>query len=270
MVHELVDIRLKNDNRSKSFAMGNNTLQTAVILAAGLGTRLLPLTSDRPKCLVEVDGKPMLQRMLEEVIRVGFTKVILVTGYRSDKLKQWLDANPQPISIEFIHNEVFDTTNNIYSVFKLIPVLKEGFVLIEADLLLQSDALEAFRTGDRIALAAFNPNIHSGTTADVDGQGNVASLYMKAETDYTGAYKTVNITSFSSTSWNKLGMHITSLVKSGKDQIFYEQAIQDLIGRGELSFECVDFTRIWWDEIDSVEDLDRATSSLRQLDAVES
>jgi len=249
--------------------MGENTLQTAIILAAGLGTRLRPLTIDRPKCLVEVDGKPMLQRMLEEVVRVGFTRVVIVTGYHKDKLTTWLKANPQPVPVELVHNEVYDTTNNIYSVFKLIPVVQEGFVLIEADLLLESGSLEAFRTGNRMALAAFNPEIHSGTTADVAKNGSVKSLYLKRRTDYTGEYKTVNITSFSSETWSVLGNYIDELIKDGQDQIFYEQAIQDLIQIGKVNFECVDFTKIWWDEVDSVEDLDRVTSSLRQLAEVE-
>lgn len=133
--------------------MGENTVQTAVILAAGLGTRLRPLTNDRPKCLVEVDGKPMLQRMLEEVVNAGFSRIVIVSGYHADILNAWLQANPQPIPVELVHNEVYDTTNNIYSVFKLIPVVQEGFVLIEADLLLESGSLDAFRTGDRMALA---------------------------------------------------------------------------------------------------------------------
>lgn len=249
--------------------MGEDTLNTAVILAAGLGTRLRPLTNQRPKCLVEVDGKPMLQRMLEEVVRVGFSRIVIVTGYQADVLTKWLDANPQPVPVELIHNEVYDTTNNIYSVFKLIPVVQEGFVLIEADLLLETGSLEAFKTGDRMALATYNPDIHSGTTADVDANGNVKSLYLKRATDYVGTHKTVNITSFSKESWDVLGDHIDALITAGQDQIFYEQAIQDLIESGGMSFECVDFTDIWWDEVDSVEDLYRVTSSLRQLAEVE-
>lgn len=249
--------------------MGDNTLQTAVILAAGLGSRLRPLTNDKPKCLVEVDGKPMLQRMLEEVEKAGFTRVIVVTGYHVDVLKNWFATNPQSLHIEWVHNEVYETTNNIYSVYKLIPEVSEGFVLIEADLLLESGSLEAFRLPDRMALAAFNPEIHSGTTADVDDSGKVSALYLKRLTDVTGSYKTVNITSFSAESWKKLSNHITFLIRDGQDQIFYEHAIKHLLEAGELDFDCVDFTHIWWDEVDSVEDLDRVTESLRLLTAIE-
>jgi choline kinase len=249
--------------------VGENRLTTAVILAAGLGTRLRPLTNQRPKCLVEVDGKPMIQCMLEEVARVGFSRVVVVTGYHADVLTNWLASNPQSIPVELIHNEVYDTTNNIYSVFKLIPILQEGFVLIEADLLLEPGSLEAFLTGDRMALAAYIPEIHSGTTADVDTNGNVKSLYLKRKTNYIGTHKTVNITSFSKESWSVFAGHIDDLITDGQDQIFYEQAIQDLIESGDMNFECVDFTNIWWDEVDSVEDLDRVTSSLRQLAEVE-
>jgi L-glutamine-phosphate cytidylyltransferase len=249
--------------------MGDNTLQTAVILAAGLGSRLRPLTNDRPKCLVEVDGKPMLQRMLDEVVKAGFSRVVIVTGYHVDVLMRWYDANPQPIQIEWVHNEVFDTTNNIYSVYKLIPTVSEGFVLIEADLLLEPGALDAFRIGNRMALARYNPEIHSGTTADIDDSGNVHSLYLKRLTDHSGAYKTVNITSFTSHTWSLLADHISALIEDGQDQIFYEHAIQHLLESSQLVFECVDFTSVWWDEVDSVEDLYRVIASLRQHAEIE-
>lgn len=114
-----------------------------------------------------------------------------------------------------------------------------------------------------------NAKIHSGTTADVALNGSVKSLYLKRVTDHTGAFKTVNITSFSSESWSVLGSYIDQLISAGQDQIFYEQAIQDLIQDGKLSFECVDFTNIWWDEVDSVEDLDRVTFNIRQLAEIE-
>jgi len=249
--------------------MGNKTVQTAVILAAGMGTRLRPLTNDRPKCLVEVEHKPMLLRMLEEVAQAGFERVLIVTGYKADVLQAWAESIVLPIQIEWVHNELYDTTNNIYSVYKLKEVVQEGFVLIEADLLLEPGALEHFRQPDRLALAAFNPAIHSGTTADVDESGRVKSLFLKRVTSTVGAYKTVNITSFSPTSWALFRSYISMLIERGEHQIFYEEAIQSLIDIGSLQFDCVDFSCVWWDEIDSVDDLDRVSMDLRKLSEIE-
>lgn len=249
--------------------MSNNTVKTAIMLAAGMGTRLRPLTDDRPKCLVEVEYKPMLLRMLEEVTQVGFERAVIVTGYKAEVLHAWAESIELPIKIEWVHNELYDTTNNIYSVYKLKEIVTEGFVLIEADILLEAGALEHFRQPDRLALAAFNPMIHSGTTADVDESGKVKSLFLKRVTSTVGAYKTVNITSFSPASWALFRDYISTLVDRGEHQIFYEEAIQSMIDMGSLQFDCVDFSSVWWDEIDSVEDLDRVSMDLRKLSLIE-
>ena len=70
----------------------------AIVLAAGMGTRLLPLTRDRPKCLVELAGRPLLERQIAVLRRVGIDDISVVTGYRSDQVKPpgvRIIANPE-------------------------------------------------------------------------------------------------------------------------------------------------------------------------------
>lgn len=83
----------------------------AIILAAGMGTRLRPLTNDIPKCLVPVCGTPMVERQIQFLHEAGITDITLVSGYKADRLNYLADK----YGVQIIHNDKFETINNIYS-----------------------------------------------------------------------------------------------------------------------------------------------------------
>lgn len=94
-----------------------------IILAAGWGSRLRPLTDDRPKCMVEVNGKSMIERQLDTMHSCGIKDedITIVAGYRSDVLKRRF----QDTAIQFIVNEAFDTTNMVYSLMCARSLMEE-------------------------------------------------------------------------------------------------------------------------------------------------
>ena len=87
----------------------------AVILAAGMGTRLHPLTADRPKPLVEVGGRSLLLRLVDQLARVGIrgTDVVVVSGYREDALHRALVGTGAVI----VHNDHYSDWNNFWSLY---------------------------------------------------------------------------------------------------------------------------------------------------------
>ncbi len=89
--------------------MTDTNAPRAVHLAAGQGTRLRPITNDRPKPLVELGGQSLLERNVDTLERVGVTDQLVVTGYRADQIRD-LDFNT-------VHNEVYDGTEMVYSLF---------------------------------------------------------------------------------------------------------------------------------------------------------
>ena len=104
----------------------------AVLLAAGLGTRLRPITNDVPKCMVPVNGMPIIERQIKNLIENGVKDICVVAGYKREVLKAFLNTNYPFVHV--VENEVYDTTNNMYSLY-----LTKDFVAGSEFLLMNSD-----------------------------------------------------------------------------------------------------------------------------------
>ena len=89
----------------------------ALILAAGMGSRLHKYTSEVPKCLVEVNGQTLLDRTIEALRVAGVTKLVIVTGYKAEVLEEHIKSHVVDMDVKFINNEDYSTTNNIYSLY---------------------------------------------------------------------------------------------------------------------------------------------------------
>ena len=87
----------------------------AIILAAGIASRLRPLTDNKPKCLLEIGDKCLLQRAMDGLIANGIKEFVVVTGYLHNQIEEFLQRYQGEAGITFIHNELYSSTNNIYS-----------------------------------------------------------------------------------------------------------------------------------------------------------
>jgi L-glutamine-phosphate cytidylyltransferase len=241
-------------------------LKTAVILAAGMGTRLQPYTDTKPKCLVEVNGKPMLAHTIDALESNGFERLLIVTGYRADQVETFAQAYDTSLTIDTIHNELYDSTNNIYSLWMIRPEIDEDFLLVESDIVLEPQILEQFQWGDSIALDLFDPARHDGTTATVNNDEFLEQLYIKKNPPADRSiYKTVNIYSFSAGVWATLFDKIDKSIRKGDVNGFYETAIRDLRLENRIDLRMVNFSDIWWDEVDDPDDLKRTERHLQKF-----
>lgn len=114
----------------------------ALILAAGLGTRLAPITNDRPKSLVPVNGKPILLKQIENLLKNGISDITVVSGYKGDILKK----NVQDIypNVKVIHSEDYATTNNMYSAYLAKDAMNgEAFLMMNADVFYDASVITA-------------------------------------------------------------------------------------------------------------------------------
>lgn len=104
----------------------------ALILAAGLGTRLRPLTNTRPKSMVEVNGKPILFKQIDNLLENGVEDITIIAGYKSEMMIEAINKSYKNIKI--IINDVYDKTNNMYSAYlALDDIYGNEFLLMNAD-----------------------------------------------------------------------------------------------------------------------------------------
>ena len=106
----------------------------AILLAAGMGTRLRPLTLDTPKSLVEVNGKPMLETQIQYLKEKGIKEIIVVTGYLHEKF----DYIKEKYGVKLIYNDKYDIYNNIYTMYLVKDYLPDSYV-IDADVYLHNN-----------------------------------------------------------------------------------------------------------------------------------
>jgi choline kinase len=236
---------------------------TACLLAAGTGSRLLPLTDSVPKCLTEINGRPILERLVSCLRDQGFERLVVVVGHLEQSVRQFLDDCAGDLTIEYVRNPLYRTTNNIYSLWLAGSEIQESFLLIESDLIFDARMLEGLLIPDKIAVSRVLPWMN-GTTITMDSAGEVTSFYgvPRLPKPRSGAvslrdspYKTVNICSLSRTTWDRVLQRLERVIAEGRVNEYYEVVFAEMVADGSLSFECVLFDPDYWYEVDTPEDL---------------
>ena len=230
-------------------------ITTALLLAAGTGSRLQPLTHDAPKCLTEVNGTSILKRLIRSLQSRGFKRVVVVVGHLDLCIREALLTSIDGLTIEFIHSERYRTTNNIYSLWMARQTIEEPFLLIESDLVFDTALLDNMLVPDRIAVSHALPWMN-GTTVTLDQQEQVAGFHAGGLLVANEImYKTVNMYSFSALSWRKIARRLNEYISAGRVNEYYEVVFAELVAEGALSFEAAFFDNACWYEIDTLEDL---------------
>jgi choline kinase len=232
-----------------------------VILLAGVGSRLRPLTDDRPKALVEVGGKSILARFLEQAVEVGaFQEVVLITGYLHDQIQafvdEWQKTNSLPVQI--VHNERYAETNNGYTLLCAQELLRDGFVLTDGDLLLDAGILSRVAaSADSVLAVDMQMKLDEEAMKFVlDANGNVTEL-SKEITVERGQGESIGLCKMNAADVPAIINHLAQLVENGELNEYYERAYQELI-REDWQLKVVDVGDLRWVEVDDHNDLERA------------
>ncbi|MCZ6512431.1 MAG: phosphocholine cytidylyltransferase family protein [Nitrospinae bacterium] len=247
-----------------------NRITTACLLAAGTGSRLHPYTDSVPKCLTEVNGQPILQLLVDGLLDNGFKRLVVVVGHLEHCIRSFLSKNGGGLTIEYVTNPLFQTTNNIYSLWLAEEKIQESSLLIESDLIFDHSLLEDFLYPDKIAISPVQPWM-SGTLVSMNNQNRVSAFNMGVNV-YNGSmrksmFKTVNIYSLSWLSWQKVFKRLEVYISNGQVNEYYETVFKEMVANGSLSLEGVFFDPQLWYEIDTAEDLKNAERILDQIEA---
>jgi choline kinase len=235
----------------------NNHITTALLLAAGTGSRLRPLTLDAPKCLTEVSGEPILARLLDNLRIQGIKRLVVVTGYLDHCVREYLEENAADMQLDYVFNPVYQTTNNIYSLWLAKKAIEEPFVLIESDLVFEASMLEPMLIPDRIAVSNILPWMN-GTMVELNADKAVKAFHVSHDVDDERRYKTVNICSLSSQSWQRVIARLDRYIEEGRVNEYYETVFAEMVADASLEFDAVLFSENKWYEIDAMEDLHQA------------
>ena len=243
-----------------------NRVTTALLLAAGSGNRLQPLTDSIPKCLIEINGRPILERLIDNLCDNGFKRLVIVVGYMHHCIRRFVNEYAGDLTIEFITNPLYQTTNNIYSLWLARNKIQESFLLVESDLVFESSQLEGLLYPNKIAISRMQPWMN-GTTITIDSFNRVQAFGMGGNgyTEIT-RYKTVNIYSLSDSTWRKVVERLELHISSGKVNEYYEVVFKEMIADGSLSMDGVFFDPERWYEIDTPADLANAERILEETD----
>ena len=238
----------------------------AIFLAAGMGRRLKELTSNATKCMVEVNGQTMIERSLHNLeLLKCVDKIIFVIGYEGDKLREYVDSLGIDIPIEYIRNDIYDKTNNIYSLYLAKDKLMEDdTLLLESDLVYEEAVIRKLVENPYPSLVLVDKfeSWMDGTCIKIDDDNNIISFLDKKRFDFseTGEYyKTVNLYKFSKDfSIKHYVPFLEAYCKALGHNEYYEQVLKVITFLDNPEIKACKLNGEKWYEIDDVQDLDIA------------
>lgn len=228
---------------------------TALLLAAGMGSRLSPLTDSTAKCLVGLSGIPILERLMRALNAHGFTRLVVVVGHESDSIQDYLGDHVGEIEISYVTSTCYRTTNNLYSLWLARDVIDEPVLLIESDLVFNEALFEGMMRPDTAAVSRQLPWMN-GTTVTLDGRKRVGAFCLgEMSRPDASHFKTVNIYSFSRATWRAIGERLDRYVNAKRTGDYYESVFAEMVADGSMSLTPVMFEANSWYEVDTLEDL---------------
>lgn len=238
----------------------------AIILAAGMASRLRPLTENTPKCLLKVGEKCLLQRSIDALTSNGICDFVIVTGYLHEMIETFVaEQYGDKINVKFIHNDVFDSTNNIYSLWLARPEAEgQEILLLDSDLLYDPRIITKVMESDA-------DNVLTLIRHEL-GEEEMKVVLDRENGTIIEISKTCNPADAAGESLGieKMGCRYTSALyqelepmmnEEHLENVFYERAFERLIAKGH-TYKVIDVTELFSCELDTVEDFENAKEKI--------
>lgn len=224
----------------------------AIILAAGAGTRLSPLTNGCPKCLVQADRRALIDYQLEALRVVGVQDIVLVLGYEGEQVRRHCG-----LQARYIANPDYATTNSIYSLFLAAPELCTDTFLFNCDIVFHPGILRRMLDVEWPSVVAVDSRVER-TTGEMnvayDARRRVSGISKQIAPQQSQA-QSVQLARFDAAAALLVRDEVRSLVSAQRRDVFPTSAYGPLIERGWLY--AVEAGDLPWGEIDSLEDYQR-------------
>jgi choline kinase len=229
-----------------------------VILAAGISSRLRPLTDTTPKCLLPIGGETILERTLNNLAACGIRDIVIVAGYLEDQLRSCVSGKFPGLDVKFLTNDVYASTNNIYSLWLTKPdVLEHGMILLDSDIIFEDRIIRALLRSGYDNCLAVNTRVRLGDEeikVAVDRHNRIRAI-SKEVPPGQAIGESIGIELFGPSMLKTLFDVLDRKILQEKAvNVFYEAAFQEVIDQGGAIY-AVDVGMYKAIEIDTIEDL---------------
>lgn len=233
----------------------------AIILAAGVGSRIRPLTDNLPKCLLKIGGRSILEIMVSYIQDCGINEVVFVLGYLQDQIKQVVTTKFPELTAHFVINDRYAETNTGYSLMLTKDFVgNSAFVKFDADVVFDKKILKKLIESDHETCLCIDKNIHlDGEAIKVITRDENRVVKAGKSVDPTAAAgESIGIEKISAQTAKLLFAVLETMMADEKNhQAYYEEAYERLIEK-DLAFYALDISGLKWSEIDTKEDFVRA------------
>jgi choline kinase len=229
----------------------------AVILAAGVGKRLWPVTQHRPKCLIEIGGQTLLSRYLSSLASLGVQRADIVVGYKQEMIRAAVGANAFGLRVQFLVNEQFHR-GSISSLWLARTGLDDDVLIMDADVLFHREILRRLvRSAYPNALLMDDSVKQTGEECMVVAEGGrVIALTKKMPARYDQAGEGVGFLKVRHADTPHVVASLRTFVDREAWQMEYEDALVGFFREVKVGYEII--AGLPWTEIDFPEDLQKA------------
>lgn len=224
----------------------------AIILAAGTGSRMLPLTKDTHKCLLKINNEPIIRNQINHLNSAGISDINLVGGYKFDLIKDYLKDE-----VEYSFNPFYETTNSVVSLWLAVQNIDSDILIINSDVVFDDELVKQMCNVDSEISVAISKNWSDerGYKAQIINDF-VVDMSMNIEEDKIGG-EYAGMIFVKQNQLQKLKNKCDKLMIEKKFNIWFEDMIVDLIKDGAKA-KSVEVDSEKWYELDTVEELEYA------------
>ena len=237
-----------------------------IILAAGIGQRLENCSKNRPKCLLEFNGKSLLQRHIEILHHYGLDDIVIVTGFESDMIKSVLsDIGAIRVGISFNPNF---TKGSILSLLTGLNTLtpEQNFILMDADVLFDHNIIDRLVNSGKENIFLLDRDFEMGEEPVKLCVYNDQLIEFRKQLDKNLIFdfqgESVGFFRFTSHAGKLLGLKAYEYINRGEDEVPYEEVIRDVLLAEPEKYSFEDITGLPWLEIDFPEDVVKAKDEI--------
>ena len=223
----------------------------AILLAAGMGTRLRPLTYNTPKSLIEVNGKPLAERQIEFLKEKGINDITIVTGYLSEKFEYLREK----YGVNLVYNDKYDKYNNIYTMYLVKELLADSYV-IDADVYINNNFINN-SVKSSTYFSAYKENFSNEWQLEFDNENNITDI----EVTSGNGYILSGVSYWSREDAKIIVEKLEKVINSNDFKDFYwDDIVKDNLKDLNIKIEKLDTNDIF--EIDSLEELEIVKNTL--------